>query len=571
MSAFIPQAAPSSQAGHPQGFPSLLRSVQESGEDFEWYPTTDRMIDVVSRWLDKTAESILDIGAGDGRVLARLAARFENSPQLYAIEKSTVLVQAQPENVIPVGTDLFEQNLACLPVDYIFCNPPYSEFETWASMVIESGHARKAFLVLPRRWKESEGIALSLKKRGATARVLHSDDFVDAPRKARAVIDIIEISFPLKDGGGYWRKEVKDPFDIWFDEHISTFDQEEDQGDKSDYELQQQAMARVRRLNTIQDLVEAYREEYERMEANYKAIFQLDYALLKELGVTKDAVRDGIKLKMAGLKSKYWLVLFERLNAITDRLSTATKAKFTERLTGRVALAFTASNAYAVVIWAIKNANAYFDQQTVQLYRELSTFEGVLNYKSNVRTWSRDKWRYSNRCDESATHYALDYRVVVERHGGIYQGDRYGWGSYDYPGGLHRRCHELIADVVAVLYNLGFPSISPRSTDRNWVSGAWQNWYRRGTGSTEILFQVKAFKNGNLHFRFLPEAIKALNVEAGRLLGWLRSPGDVVDELGYSEEEAERFYSCTKTITPGSARLLLGAGAATADQEVEHA
>jgi tRNA1(Val) A37 N6-methylase TrmN6 len=141
--------------GDPLSFGALLHSVQASGEDFEWYPTTDRMIEVVFRWLDKTADSIMDIGAGDGRVLAKLSARFEAPPALYAIEKSTVLIQAQPENVIPVGTDVFEQNLACLPVDYIFCNPPYSEFETWACMVIESGHARKAFLVLPQRWKRT--------------------------------------------------------------------------------------------------------------------------------------------------------------------------------------------------------------------------------------------------------------------------------------------------------------------------------------------------------------------------------------------------------------------------------
>lgn len=540
-------------------FRALLRSVQASGEDFEWYPTTDRMIEVVTRRLDKTADSIMDIGAGDGRVLARLAERFENSPNLYAIEKSTVLIKAQPEGVIPVGTDLFEQNLACLPVDYIFCNPPYSEFETWACMIIESGHARKAFLVLPRRWKENDGIELSLKKRGATARVLHSDDFFDGPRQARAVIDIVEVSFPMKDDGRYWRKEVKDPFDIWFDEHISTFDQEDEEGRRSSYDVEQEALARVRHLSTIEDLVEAYREEYGRMEANYRAIFQLDYALLKELGVNKEAVREGIKTKMAGLKSRYWTVLFERLDAITNRLSTATKAKFTERLTGRVALAFTSSNAYAVVLWAIKNANKYFDEQTVTLYRELSTFDGVLNYKSNIRTWEKNDWRYYRWNDDGGKRpdrYALDYRIVVQRHGGISSGE---FGRYDHPGNLYKGCHELIADVVAVLYNLGFPSLGRRSTDIEWHSGQWRDWYKVGSPG-EILFQVKAHKNGNLHFRFLPEAIKALNVEAGRLLGWLRGPSDVVEELGYSEDEAKRFYSCTKLITPANARLLLGTG-----------
>lgn len=547
-----------------RAFNALLRSVQESGEDFEWYPTTPRMIEAVSRRLDKTADSIMDIGAGDGRVLRQLAARFEHEPALYAIEKSNILIQAQPESVIPVGTDLFEQNLACLPVSYIFANPPYSEFETWACMIIESGHARKAFLVIPQRWKENEGIALALKKRGATARVVHSDDFHDAPRKARAVIDIVEISYPMKDGGYGYRDEVKDPFDIWFDENITTFEQEEESADyETEYSRNQKELARIRHLNSITELVEGYREEYERMEENYKAIFRLDYALLKELGVSKDAVRDGIKKKMAGLKAKYWTLLFERLTVITDRLSTATKTTFTKKLLDRAILAFTSNNAYAVVLWAIKNANKYFDEQTVTLYRDLSTFDGVLNYKSNVRTWAKSDWRYSRRySDEDEVRpdrYALDFRIVVERHGGIYSGD---FGQYDYPGNLYKGCHEMIADVVAVLFNLGFPARGQRSLDREWYSGEWQNWYQVGPLTSTILFQVKAHKNGNLHFRFLPEAIKALNVEAGRLLGWLHSPADVTAELGYSKEEAERFYFCTKLITPGSARRLLGDGGA---------
>jgi len=553
----------------PQPFSTLLRSVQDAGEDYEFYPTTLTMIAAVARHLDKSAKTLMDIGAGDGRVLAQLAAHFEHPPDLYAIEKSTVLVQAQPENVIPVGTDLFEQNLACLPVDFIFSNPPYSAFETWACIIIESGHARKAFLVLPRRWKDNGAIALSLKKRGATARIIHPDDFYDAPRRARALVDVIEVSYPRKDGPRDWGHEVKDPFDIWFDEHISTFDQEDaSAADKADYQLGQEALARVRHLTTIEDLVAAYGEEYARMEANYQAIFKLDYELLRELGVSKDNIREGIKAKMAGLKSAYWTVLFERLDAITNRLSTATKAKFLERLTGRVALAFTAGNAYAVVIWAIKNANRYFDEQTAELYRALSTFDGVSNYASNRRTWAKDDWRYLCRDEEGKrpTHYALDYRIVVVRWAAIGNGE---W-QFDYPQNLSKWCHELLADVVAVLHNLGFPSHSPGSMSPQrgqWQAGVWEDWYRIGEYSGEVLFQAKAHKNGNLHFRFLPEAIRALNVEAGRLLGWLREPADVVRELGYGAEEAKRLFGCTRTIGPGSARLLLGEGSRATDDD----
>lgn len=537
-------------------FNALLNRVQKAGEDFEWYPTTDAMIAAVAQRIPTDANSLMDIGAGDGRVLLKLAEKCEDcEPDLYAIEKSVVLIQAQPENVIPVGTDLFEQNLACLPVDYIFCNPPYSEFELWVSMIIESGHAKKAFLVIPRRWKDSREIAAAIKKRGASTRVIHSGDFQsNADRTARAVIDIVEVSYPMKNER--YNSEVKDPFDIWFDQNISTFDAEEPEDYGAERRREQQELARIREYDTIADMVEGYEEEYARMEENYKAIFKLDYALLKELGVNKNAVRDGIKVKMAGLKSKYWSLLFERLETITSRLSTATKATFLRKLTGRTALAFTESNAYAVVLWSIKNANKYFNEQLIQLFRDLSTFEGVLNYKSNQRTWQGDGWRYK-AADHS--HYALDYRIVVQRYGAI-RTERF---AYDHPGGLNKGCHELIDDVIAVLYNLGFLSTGIRSRDRVWCSGGWQNWY---ANDGSIVFQVKGFKNGNLHFRFMPDAIKALNIEAGRLLGWLRSPQDVETEMGYTAEDAARFFNSTQLITPSNVKLL-GDGFPTAMKE----
>lgn len=170
-------------------FTSLLKSVQEADQDFEWYPTTPAMIAAVARYLDKSHRdtSIMDIGAGDGRVLTQLAAYFTHQeyhhycppcdreftsraevskcpacggqrrgtpdqytagypPTLYAIEKSTVLIQAQPPGVVPVGTDLFEQNLVTLPVTYIFCSPPYSQLgwlKSAEEVVSELGYTKE--------------------------------------------------------------------------------------------------------------------------------------------------------------------------------------------------------------------------------------------------------------------------------------------------------------------------------------------------------------------------------------------------------------------------------------------
>lgn len=543
---------------------TTLRAIQAAGEDFEWYPTTRRMIEWVARHASGLRPaSILDIGAGDGRVLLGLAELCATPGddrgrdahavrELFAIEKSPVLAQRWPEEITPLGSDLFEQNLACLPVDVIFCNPPYGQYETWAAAVIESGYARAAYLVIPRRWAESEAIAVALKRRGATAKVIGSDDFHDAERRARAVVDIVEVTYPRKGREhGYRGAEPEDPFDAWFDRNIDTFDRERemDPDEQGATEL-----ARLRGLDSIGELVDAFNDEHARMEANYRAIFKLDYAILKELNVNKEGVRDGIKKKMAGLKAKYWGLLFDRLDVVTCRLATDTKKRFLEKLTGRQAIAFTSGNAYAVVLWAVKHANKYYDEQLVKLFRDLSTFEGVLNYKSNQRTWQRDGWRYRSEGEDPNTHYALDYRVVVR----AYRAIDLEWDGRPRTYLADGACN-LIADVIAVMGNLGFGTGGALPTHaRTWVSNVSQP-YRGSDG--DPVFEVKAFKNGNLHFRFRPDAIRALNVEAGRLLGWIRGPADVVAELGYSPEEAARYFGCNRLIAPSAVRLLAAADA----------
>ena len=523
---------------------NLVFLLKQAGDDNEFYPTTTEMVNAVMRWLPEDAGSIMDIGAGDGRVLARLAEKCKHAT-LYGIEKSQILMQAQPDCVVPVGTEFFEQNLSALAVDYIFCNPPYSQFEEWVCKVVEEGYAKKAFLVIPQRWKESPLIEETVKKRGALARVIHSDNFLHAERSARAVIDIVEFSFPKDEYG----RGVKDPFEIWFDQNIETFAPAKEFKESET----SRDLARKFSNSSIVEMVAAYRAEYDLLEGNYRSIFKLDYEILRELGVNKDAVRNGLKLKIAGLKTKYWEVLFERLDAITSRLTTKSKEQLLRKLTANAKVEFTASNAYSVVLWAIKNANQYFDDQLTELFFDLSTFEGVKNYKSNVKTWEKDGWRYGRNRGRVNTHYVLDYRIVVGQHKAICTET---YSRYEYPGDLYKGCHNMIADVIAVMSNLGFQTHSCRSFDRQWVGGQWQDFHH--ANSDKVLFQVKAFMNGNLHFRFMPEAIKALNVNAGRLLKWLRTEEDVVTELGYSAQEAKEYFHRNSHILPGNVKLLTG-------------
>jgi hypothetical protein len=103
-------------------------------------------------------------------VLLSLAKVAEHPPELFAIEKSHVLLQAQPETITPVGVDFHEQNLSALPVDVHLQQPAVLGVRAVGERIIETAFAQRAYLVMPHRWKESATIAAALKKRGATAR-----------------------------------------------------------------------------------------------------------------------------------------------------------------------------------------------------------------------------------------------------------------------------------------------------------------------------------------------------------------------------------------------------------------
>lgn len=515
---------------------TLLDTLKTTAQDFEWYPTTDRMIDVVIGYLrDKRIESVMDIGAGDGRVLLRFGDAFE-SVSLYAIEKALPLVQAQPERITPVGTEFYEQDLMSLKVDVIFSNPPYSDFEAWMCRIIETGFAKQMFLIVPDRWKDSPTIQQALKKRDALATVIHHDHFMDAERVSRARVDIVRVTFPDN-----WR-EAPDPFFAWFDDNITMFDEQPKIEDEKVFDL-----ARLQSMKSISGLVAAFNEEWDRIQYNYRTIFTLDGELLRELGVNKGAVRGGMKKRLEGLKQKYWEALFTHLDVLTVRLSTKTKQKFLRKIASHTTVAFTEPNVYSVVLWALKFANQYFDTQVVELFRELSCHDGVQNYKSNIKTWEKDGWRW---CASDHSHYQLDYRIVKDGYQAILKAS---WDRWEYPGGIHKSVHELLDDIIAVSGNLGFRTKAIPSRERTWVGGAWQNFEDE---SGRLLFQAKGYMNGNVHLRFSPDVIRAINIEAGRLLGWVRGPEDVVAEMGYSMDDAKRFFGSNARLTTSSVKLL---------------
>jgi len=286
----------------------LLISVKQNNEDFEWYPTKEEMLipiyhDIIFNRSKIDSFSILDIGAGDGRVFSILENINKNTPlseqwniksiqesfniKKYAIEKSKTLLAAMNKDVIIVGTDFTQQSLIDKKMDYIFCNPPYLDYVDWTCKILKEASCEIIYMIIPKRWKENNIITTVIDKRKIKTTILGNYDFLHAERKARAVVDVVKFEL------GYYRNSS---FDIWFDEHFKI---NASQSNISDYYKNESKKENLNQLvdtnNFIFSIVELYNIDLQKLLSNYKAVESLDSSILNALGVNIEDLNEGLK------------------------------------------------------------------------------------------------------------------------------------------------------------------------------------------------------------------------------------------------------------------------------------
>ena len=567
-------------------FNKLLKSVKENSEDMEWYPTTTEIIDTMywdikakdmsssGTYHTRTSVSILDIGAGNGKLFKTIKEISDANPDVddrdnrnypslnisksYAIEKSQTLINSLDSNIFVIGTDFHQQTLIDKEVDVLFCNPPYSEFKTWTHKIIKEANAKYIYMVIPQRWESDIDIAKAIEVRKGSVTVVGSFDFLDAEdRIARAVVDLVKVDLTKKKRSMYDdERRVTDPFDIWFDEVFHVDVKHVDDYEKSFAERDKKAR-RIKNLvigkSLIPRLEELYTEELQHYMENYSKIAGLDTELLKEIGVSTKSLKEALKLKISGLKNLYWKELFDNLDTITSRLTSKSRGLLLDTLLSHTSVDFTASNAYSIVLWAIKNANQYFDSQLLELYYSFSNSSNIKNYKSNKKL-IEDGWRYqSNHHHKKHSHYSLDYRIVV----GGYFSNAF---EFDYDGnvrGLTNNAQISVQDLMTVATNLGYNAKDNDLHQREWVPGKNQFFtMSTGSDSKETLVEIKAFKKGTMHYRFTQGFMAALNIEAARLNGWIKSPKEASEEFDITEEEATEKFGCNFELAPSNISML---------------
>jgi len=600
----------------------LLTAVKAAGEDFEWYPTTFEIIqalrdDILAQMksgYNYPTVSIMDVGAGNGKVLSALKemerrdvaeANKENRQaetlsisQMYAIEKSQTLINAMPDDIYILGSEFWQQTFVDKKVDILFSNPPFLEQNLWAEKLIKEAHARYVYLVLPDRWEKDERIALALEKREATAEVVGAFSFENAEdRKARTNVHLLRIHLAEKYNNHHSKNLKVDPFELWFNETYN-FDAA-DVKEKSEYEAKEEKRTEIRGSivkgsNLIERLEELYLKDMSHLHKNYLSIASLDVELLQQMGISKNSMMEAMKQKIEGLKHLYWEELFSNLDTITSRLTSKSRTMMLEKLRGNTSVDFTVQNSYSIVIWAIKNANKYYNEQLIALYKDLTRTENIRMYKSNTRV-VYDDWRYLK---EEMSHYALDYRIIMHFHGLI---------DSEYfisrVNGLSEYAVTMINDIITVANNLGFSledESRPEDSSMRWesqvknnfylkssperelkkgtktnlgriedtayleedgvwqyfIDGYWRHWSHVKT-EEDIFVEIKAFKNGNIHCKFNKKFMKSMNVNVAKLLNWVKSPKEASEEFDITLKEATEMFGSNFTLLPSSMSNLL--------------
>lgn len=518
----------------------LVEILKDNNQDHEYYPTTKEMIYPIYRYYmshlqHKTTTNKLDIGAGTCNFQKYFnefcTEEYHKIKSLQVIEKSSILIERLPKDTIVIGTDFDATTLHDKSIDLIFCNPPYSEYVNWTCRILHETIADNVFMVIPKRWNENSEIMAIIDKMNVTYEILGSFDFLEADRRARAYVDVIVFK---KDA---YKKHTA--FDEWFENEFDSAEKVDTEKAESDIKNEIELAE-----NKIEFLVKNYDRELSVLNSNFKAVCSLDETVLQTIGVDKRKVKDSLRLNLSSLKNKYWNYLFNQLEEVRTKLTSTYRTELKDKFTKANSVDFTYPNIYSTVLWILKNANSYCDVQVTDLYEKLSDFKNANPYKSNTNFFDGEKQRWNSWHNSKNTHYTLDYRIVCSRLS-------FGFGYYTSDWQREEKQKDQLDDICVVAQNLGFLTGTREYAKETGVK------YYVYLPDGSVLFEYKIFQNGNTHIKMSLEFSKAFNVEASRLLGWIKNKEDVKKEFNHIHLKGCEKYFKANLQLPLNGQLLL--------------
>jgi len=540
---------------------ALVKELTENGQDFEFYPSTQAQIAIVVEDIKNIAKdfsfpssnrhglTLMDVGAGDGRVLQQIKKDVIcdeiDSVTTFAIEKASIHTAAYADKDITLlGTEFHEINFIDKVADVAFVNPPYSQFSAWLKTLITYLDFGILYTIVPERWINDLGIQEAMRLRGIKcSEVLAESDFLDADRKARCKVQIVRFSFSdfqIDEKHDFRRHNYRpsvvncgnDPFSLFVEQELSlhpfseaytTFSEHIEKERIEDDMLTEgsQSFDLVQSKGILLALIDGYNKDITDTLDQYKLIGALDSSLLKEMGVDYDSLKKGIRAKISGFRNVYWSLLFNKLDALTSKLTSKNKRRFLNELNANK-LDFTYKNAIYIVDFAVKQANRLIEDSLISVFKDLTSPESISRYyKSNLHVLN-DSWRYAKEESFSKAKYLLDYRFIYSSYENI---DK-------YRGGLNESAASFTRDLVVVFNLLGYTSVYIDRPFNLMSAGDKISIWGVESGETIELVSIKYYKNGSRHLRFQQNALLKFNIIISRLLGWVRDKTEFSEESG---------------------------------------
>jgi hypothetical protein len=537
-----------------------IKTLTQNNEDREWYPTTDEILAAMNKdlhqlfdkhglaknfnlgprdkllsytwsWDEKAkkdrhayyAQSFLDVGAGDGRVLDALTGvngdiRIDRK---YGIE----IAKAQADDLINrgvfiIGRDFFKCSLTDKWYSVIFSNPPYSQFKAWAEKLFKEANFAVMYLVLPIRWKGTLDKQCGMEL--YDVKPLGEFDFSHADRTARARVNLIRVTHkwvkvedsyrgqPCGSHFEFGNKNEPDSFERWIAEKVGTFKGKPDEGED--------AKALKLKGSSIDELIGGFEQEAKALFDLFKSIGDTPFRIIQALNIDRKSILEIIREDIRALKKRYWRAAFDKLEAVNSRLTQCTRNKLLSEMEEFNTLDFNEDNLYSIIVWVIKHFNEYADEQLLSAFDAMTSQDYIKAYKSNIR-WVQDNWRYTGK--GKPEKYKLDYRLVVR----CYKSCRYD------------SC--VIDDFIVVCRTLGF-YISEGSYIDGEAYGEEQRFY---TVEGRLAFTARLYKNGNAHLKVNQELMMKFNIEVAKLRKWVNNHAAIQNEFDLSAEEAIKLWN----------------------------
>lgn len=586
-----------------------VAELKEQNQDFEWYPTTEEQIKTIVSDVKRLAAfydindrdvkpQILDIGAGDGRVLLALCDALNSDKgerdskfKPFAIEKAEVHTATySSKDITLLGTEFYETNLISKNASFAFVNPPYSDFSNWVSRIIQTLNFNVLYAVIPQRWTEDEQIKSAMKVRGIKyQQVIGQSDFLDAERQARARVDLVRFSFidvsdeamaeeqarieaRFKEDRHNWRwwrpslnKDVTCPFQQFIENDLGLKKTHSETTEKfREYEQRERIRAQmndtgsdcyalVKSEGILHALLDSYERDLQKVLEQYKLISQLDGAILAELGIEHKQIVEGIKEKLFGYRNVYWSLLFDQLDTLKEKLITTHKKDLLNTLSAN-ALDFTYTNAVYIITFAVDMANGLIEESLVDVFKTLTNKDSIKTYYKSNEHMFQDDWRYCTRWDNDKDAHKtckreLDYRFVFSGYGNF--------GNASYEKGLREDARCFTSDLVVIFRLLGYSNLMLSNAYDYICPGDKVTIFGTDPSGERIeLVTIRFYLNGNRHMKWDQEAMLRFNVTVSRVLGWVRNKEDFAYETNQKKFVEDNVWNISDNLQVAPSQIL---------------